>query len=273
MAKKKIYLSPSSQTENKYVVGNTNEAVQCRKIAAALEKALLRCNFDVMAGMGGDMYSRVKDSDKWGADLHLPIHTNAYNKKVMGTRIYCYSTNGEGYKASKAIMATLKPITPGTSDSINAKPELYEIRKPKAPTAYIEVAFHDNEVEAPWIIENTEAIAEAICKGVCNHYGVKYVAPAGEPTPAPAPTPEPELVSTLYRVQVGAFSKKANAERKMEAVKAAGFDAFITCMDDTLWRVQVGAFAVKANADKMLEKVLAAGFTGYVTKVSGKAVK
>lgn len=83
---------------------------------------------------------------------------------------------------------------------------------------------------------------------------------------------QPELVSTLYRVQVGAFSKKANAEKKMQAVQAAGFDAFLTCMDDTLWRVQIGAFAVKANADKMLQKVQEAGFTGYVTKVAGKPV-
>lgn len=34
--------------------------------------------------------------------------------------------------------------------------------------------------------------------------------------------------STLYRVQVGAFSKKANADTMLAKVKAAGFDAFIT---------------------------------------------
>lgn len=89
---------------------------------------------------------------------------------------------------------------------------------------------------------------------------------------APAATAKPELVSNLYRVQVGAFSKKANAEKKMQAVKAAGFDAFLTCMDDKLWRVQIGAFSVKANADKMLQNVQEAGFSGYVTKVSGQTV-
>ena len=55
-------------------------------------------------------------------------------------------------------------------------------------------------------------------------------------------------------------------------IKAAGFDAFLTCMDDKLWRVQIGAFKEKANADKMLEKVQAAGFSGYVTKVGGTVV-
>ena len=216
---KKIYVSPSSQTENQYVVGDTNEAEQCRKIALALVDALVRCGFEAMTNTTGDMYERTAQSNQWGADLHLPIHTNAYNKKVQGTRIYCYNTTGEGYKASKAIMAALKPITPGSSDSINARDNLYEINKANAPVAYIEVAFHDHEIEAPWIIENTEAIAEAICKGVCEHYGVAYTAPKVE-----EPDSEKEI---LYRVQVGAYSKKSGAETMLEKLKAAGFNGFI----------------------------------------------
>lgn len=214
---KKIYISPSSQTDNKYVVGNTNEAVQCGKIAVALVEALKRCGFQAMTNTTGDMYKRTAQSNKWGADLHLPIHTNAYNKKVQGTRIYCYNTTGEGYKASRAIMAALKPITPGNSDSINARDNLYEINKAKAPVAYIEVAFHDNEVEAAWIIENTVEIAEAICKGVCNHYGETYAEPVAEP----------EKTSMLYRVQVGAFENPDNARTMKEKLKAAGFPGFI----------------------------------------------
>ena len=43
----------------------------------------------------------------------------------------------------------------------------------------------------------------------------------------PAPAPEPES-DTIYRVQVGAFKVKANAERMLDAIKAAGFtDAYI----------------------------------------------
>lgn len=76
--------------------------------------------------------------------------------------------------------------------------------------------------------------------------------------------------STLFRVQVGSFSKKANAERKLQAVKSAGFsDAFISCADNKLWRVQVGAYREKANADKMQHKLADAGFTGYVTTIGG----
>jgi hypothetical protein len=49
---------------------------------------------------------------------------------------------------------------------------------------------------------------------------------ATEPTPAPATNPEQNV---LYRVQIGAYSKRVNAERQLAAAKAAGFtDAYIT---------------------------------------------
>lgn len=78
-----------------------------------------------------------------------------------------------------------------------------------------------------------------------------------------------EEAGVLYRVQVGAFSVKKNATAKCNAVKAAGFDAFVVQVG-ALWKVQVGAFAVRDNADAMVKKLQAAGFSGLVVKSSGK---
>ncbi len=87
----------------------------------------------------------------------------------------------------------------------------------------------------------------------------------------PAPT-NPEKV--LYRVQVGAYTMKKNAEMQLARIKAAGFsDAFIAVVDNgSLYRVQVGAFAEKTNAEAQLTKVKAAGFNGYVTKLGGQVL-
>ena len=74
------------------------------------------------------MSSKCAKSDAFGAELHLPIHTNAFNGKTSGTRIMCYALSGEGYKACKAIFDVLAPLTPGTSENITAHPELYEIK-------------------------------------------------------------------------------------------------------------------------------------------------
>ena len=215
---KKIYISPSSQTENKYVIGNTNEPAQCRKIAVKTVEALERCGFEAKTNTteGKTMYDRVRESDAWGADAHIPIHTNAFDGKVAGFRGFYYKAGGAGHKLAAAIEDTVAPITPGTSDSLSAQPKLYEVYASKAPCAYLELGFHDNKDEAQYIIDHTEELAEAICKGVCKYYGVEYVAPK---------------VNTqgvkLYRVQTGAFTNYDNAKALMNKLKAAGFEAFI----------------------------------------------
>lgn len=57
---------------------------------------------------------------------------------------------------------------------------------------------------------------------------VKRLLTSGETPKPPAPAPAPTEPKKLYRVQVGAFSSKANADAMLAKVKAAGFvDAFI----------------------------------------------
>ena len=174
---KKIYLSPSEQPKNLYAYGNTNEKEQCCKIAAYAEAALKRNGFEVITGKSTSLVDRCNEANKWGANLYVPIHTNAFNGTVSGTRIFCYRTSGESYKACKAVFDVLAPLTPGGSESITTRPELYEVKTPVAPTVYIEVDFHDVTAVAKWIIENTKEIGEAICKGICNYYGVSYQPP------------------------------------------------------------------------------------------------
>ncbi len=171
---KKIYLSPSNQSSNTYATGNTTEMIQCDKIAAATATALKRCGFSVKVGASGDtMQNRCSESNSFGADIHMPIHTNAYNGKVTGgTRIFCLNSNGKS--ACNAVMKYLGAISPGTADSIAYQTGLYEINTPKALTVYVECEFHDTATGANWIINNTSNIAEAICHGLCDYFGVTY---------------------------------------------------------------------------------------------------
>lgn len=211
---KKIFLSPSNQDKNTYSYGNTTEDVQCGKIAKACEAALKRCGFEVKLEQYDTMQNRVAHSDAWGADLHVPIHTNAFNNKVGGTRIFYYKVNTEGHKAAQAVFNALKDITIGKSDACQQNQSLYELRVPKAQSVYVEAEFHDVPEYAKWIIEHTTEIGEAICKGICAYFGVAYKAPEAEK-------------KVLYRIQCGAFSKREYAEAYMEKLKKAGFDAFI----------------------------------------------
>ncbi len=174
MSTKRIYLSPSNQNRNTYATGGTNEMAQCDKIAAATAKALKRCGFEVMVAKSGTlMQTRCPESDKFGADIHMPIHTNAFNGKYTGgTRVFCLNSNGR--KAAEAVKNALGAISPGKDDSVSYKTDLYEINVPKALTVYVECEFHDTVTGSNWIRKNTVAIGEAICKGMCNYFGYKY---------------------------------------------------------------------------------------------------
>ena len=193
---KRVYLSPSDQRRNTYAVGDTTEAIQCGRIAAACKAALERSGVEVMLGQYDTMQNRVAASNRFKADLHVPIHTNACNGKASGTHLFCYSgdRNSAGYKACQAVLDVLGPVTPGAPDVVRAYPGLYEVKHPAAPTVYIEVDFHDVPRVAEWIIANTTVIGETIAKGLCNALGVKFV--PSEDTPEPLPV-QPEQVETV----------------------------------------------------------------------------
>ena len=215
---KRVYLSPSDQKSNTYAVGNTNEAVQCGRIAEACKTALERNGVKVMVGQYDTMANRCKASDAFKANLHVPIHTNAFNGKTSGTRLFCYKMDkdSEGYKAAKTIFDVLAPLTPGKSENIKANPKLFEVKTPAAPTAYVEVDFHDDPEVAQWIIDNTKLIGETIAKGICNYLGVAF-----------KETVKPVTSNTIYRIQLGAFSVKANADAYLREVQKTYPEAFL----------------------------------------------
>lgn len=217
---KKVYLSPSNQVNNIYAAGGTNEMVQCNKIAEAAKIALERCGFQVKkAAQGAAINTAVSESNSWGADLHIPIHSNAFNGAVLGgTLVMIYSNATENIKAGKTILDAVAPISPGPDYALRVNAGLIELNSTKAIAVYLEVEFHDELKGAQWIIDNVKSIGEAIAKGVCNYYGITYKTESGTT----------ESSGKLYRVQIGAFSVKSNANTCLQKARNAGFsDAFI----------------------------------------------
>ena len=71
------------------------------------------------------------------------------------------------------------------------------------------------------------------------------------------------MEKTLYKIQVGAFRQKANAEKMLAKVKKAGIPASIVPDGDAM-KVQCGAFSVQANAEKRLALVKKKGFLNAI---------
>ena len=86
------------------------------------------------------------------------------------------------------------------------------------------------------------------------------------------PKPDDDT-KNLYRVQLGAFTKKENATAFAAKLEKKGFDTYIV-KSGKYYKVQVGAFAQKKNAEAMLEKLKKAGHAdAFLTYTKGEEQK
>lgn len=182
MAMYKIYLSPSSQPENKYAVGDTTEDVQCAKIAKACEaclKSILtdtqEAVFEVKVGAntgGGTMYTRMIESNKWNANIHVPIHTNAGGGGTVSGRPIVLTNSGDSnYTVSNYIYQALREVVGKDKyGGVKIEKGFHEIANAKNLVSYCECEFHDSEQGASTIINYYAEIGKAIASGICSYY-------------------------------------------------------------------------------------------------------
>lgn len=89
-----------------------------------------------------------------------------------------------------------------------------------------------------------------------------------EPVAKPAETPKPAASNVGFAVQLGAFSKAADANALRDKLRAGGFSAFVEQVKTdkgALSRVRVGPVASRADADKLKAQVAAkVGINGMV---------
>ncbi len=81
-------------------------------------------------------------------------------------------------------------------------------------------------------------------------------APAPAPQPAPAPKPAPVIETGIeYWIQVGSFTKIAQAESTKDALSARGVESVVLTRQiegTTYYRVRLGPYGDKAEAEKFL---------------------
>jgi N-acetylmuramoyl-L-alanine amidase len=187
----KIYLSPSTQEHNIGCKDYGTEEKRMNQLADILAEQLYKNDYIVFRNTPSMTLSQiVADSDTKKPDLHLALHSNAHKGKTRGCLIFCHKFGGKGEQYARAIYKHLSALTPTDDLSIKegynyygeGKP-IYETAYTDAPAVLIEVAFHDNEADAQWIIDNMKSIAIAITNGLnevsgiaplVNDYKTKY---------------------------------------------------------------------------------------------------
>ena len=176
----RIYLSPSLQESNPYVIGG-NEEYYMNLVADAMEPYLKSNGIAFTRNRPDQTLSQViAESNASYYDLHLALHSNAAGAgnegTVRGTDVYYYTPSSEGKRAADDFVETLKTIYP-FPDRVRALPTegLAEVRRTDAPSVLAELAYHDNAEDALWIRDNIDGIARALVEALTLYFAIPFV--------------------------------------------------------------------------------------------------
>ncbi|MGN8875068.1 N-acetylmuramoyl-L-alanine amidase [Pseudoflavonifractor sp. HCP28S3_F10] len=177
-----IYLSPSTQENNLYVNGGTEEEWMNR-LADAMEPYL---------SANGIRYTRntpdmsaaaaIRASNSGNYDLHLALHSNAAPEgrygQVRGILVFYFPGSTEGQEAANLVADNLKAIYP-LPNLVRAQPttSVGEVRLVRAPSVFIEMGYHDNPDDAAWIKSNLEPAARSIVLALTEFFGLPFLEP------------------------------------------------------------------------------------------------
>lgn len=205
---KKIYLSPSNQTANKFVTGDTNEGAVWNDIAVRLKKLLEAYDCEVkMAKPSQTLGIRCDEAKAWGADVYLAMHSNAAgtaNKGAHGVEVYYDPNKGARTKElAQDVLDELKTLF--TSRGLKTSTKLIDCYKPAMPSCIGECGFHDNKADALLLLNNKDKIAQLYCNALVKFLGLKK---KGDTPPTPAPAPVPPTVDN--GLQAGDLLKLSN---------------------------------------------------------------
>lgn len=222
-------VSNVSPTNKKYI-----EGVQMFKLAGYLAAALKEYGIEseiTRKSIQEDptLAERGKLAGKNGSKLFISLHSNApgankdgsYDTSISGTYVYCSLTDSKNKTLAdslgKAIASVMGHTFRGSLTREYSEShkdwDYYGVIRNAAQSGckaafLIEHGFHTNLKDSTFLLSesNLKKLAQAEAKVIADYFGVS---------------------KKLYRVQIGAFSSRENAEKYLAQAKSAGFDGFI----------------------------------------------
>ena len=182
----------------------------------------------LMDAYAGEEMSFITDHDVYayrtmgihtGWDSITEIHFNAYNTQAYGCEVLIHA-DFEPDELDKKLLAVLDTyfVSRGfkkRSTALGNRIENMEVCKTKGFNyRLVEVCFIDNANDMKVYQANKKAIAKGLVEAITGNVVVV----------APEPVPTSDV---LYKVQVGAYKTKTNADKMATKLKTAGFEAVV----------------------------------------------
>lgn len=177
-----IYLSPSTQENNLYVNGGTEEEWMNR-LADAMVPYLVASGIQYVRNTPQmTAASSIAASNQGRYDLHLALHSNAAPEgrygQLRGIIVYYFPGSTQGRRAAQIVADNLKAIYP-LPNLVRAEgtTAIGEVRRVRAPSVFIELGYHDNADDATWIKNNIDAAARNIVLSLTEFFGIPFLTP------------------------------------------------------------------------------------------------
>ena len=209
--------------------------------------------------------SRGKKSK--GCHLFLSLHSNAVGSRVDENTDYPLAVvpvSGKGDELGKALAECIAKVMQ-TKQTGKYKPrkgingDWYGVMCGAAQVGTIgllvEHSFHTNTRSTNWLLNDSnlaklaKAEAQVIAAWLKQNFKLEE-----DKTQPPAP---------IYRVQIGAYAKKSNANAMAFKLNGLGFKTAIV-KSGTLYKVQVGAYRAKNSAELVVKNLAKQGIKGIV---------
>ena len=193
---------------------NLSIALACRD---ELERHGVAVNMSRTKDEDDNISEEIRECNAYQPDLAVDIHNNA--GKGDGGEVFHSYLGGKGKTLAEDILAEIVKVGQNSRGvkirkNANGKDYYAFIRNTTCPAVIVECAFVDNATDLEILATEgkRQKMGQAIAKGILKTLGIEFQAETG----------------TIYRVQVGAYKIKANAEAMQKRLQEAGFSSFIT---------------------------------------------
>ena len=164
---------------------------------------------------------RTKKANDWKADIYISIHHNAGINGGAGGGITVYRYPNSS-KMTKAMQKRLYDLLikhtglKGNRASPLGEANFHVLRETKMAAVLIENGFMDSRTDVPIILSDAHArkTADGIVEFLVDHFKLKK---------KPKPSKD-----GFYRVVVGSYKDRKNAEEQQKKLKKAGFNSFLS---------------------------------------------
>lgn len=217
-------------------------------VGKILENNCIKVNYTRKTDIYNTPFEKATIGNASNSDYFISIHRNAYitPNTSSGIETLVYDKRGVKNEMANNVNNELEKLG-FTNRGVIERPNLVVLKRTKIPAILIEVGFIDNDNDNKLFDDKFDLIAQAIASGI-----IKTIGGCNNEN------------GILYRVQVGAFRDRENADDLLNELKSQGFPAFII-INNGIYKVQSGAFKNLDNAVKMEEKLNRLNYNTFIT--------